>query len=220
MPAAKGLVHKAVSLSSVEYQGSREGRSREIAELTGEYILKEAGLDPSQIDKLQQMPWEDYYELANRASAKMSQDLAAQGITVPTGFYPVGDDLDIPAGVFYNADDPDLPDIPMILCSTFHESTSDRDRPEMENMTAEEVIQEISATYGDYSREIYEEYAKIFPDNIPFENYAMIRADRRTELIKFADIKKNNHPLYVTWFGWCPPNFDGVRVLFICGYLF
>ena len=33
----------------------------------GKVILQEAGLKPSEANKLQQMPWLDYIELANRA---------------------------------------------------------------------------------------------------------------------------------------------------------
>ena len=53
MPAAKGLVHKAFAMSG----GSTAASDKAYAEGLGAQILKTAGLKPSQIDQLQQMPW-------------------------------------------------------------------------------------------------------------------------------------------------------------------
>ena len=52
MPAAKGLVHKAVALSG----NNVRAMDKKISEKLGEYIVKEAGLKTSEIDKLQEMP--------------------------------------------------------------------------------------------------------------------------------------------------------------------
>ena len=48
----------------------------------GAYILKEAGLKASEIDKLQQMPWKEYYELAQSAAAKLNEEARNSGNTV------------------------------------------------------------------------------------------------------------------------------------------
>ena len=103
MPAAKGLVHKGVALSG----NSVRGADKASAEKLGEYILKEAGLKASQIDKLQEMPWEDYYALANRASRRMAAETGMRA-----GFSPVSDGIDLPFN-FFDPNDPNVPDIPI-----------------------------------------------------------------------------------------------------------
>ena len=66
MPNAKGLLHKTVPLSGNSTEALDQSYSRKL----GEYIMKEAGLDATSIDRLQEMPWKDYILLANKAAQK------------------------------------------------------------------------------------------------------------------------------------------------------
>ena len=118
MPAAKGLVHKGVALSG----NAVSATDKAYAEALGAHILKEAGLKPSQIDRLQQMPWEEYYALANRA-ARSFRGTPAGG---RAGFSPVGDGVDIPAGTFFDPADASLPNIPILLCPAVPGPAADR----------------------------------------------------------------------------------------------
>ena len=70
MPQAKGLVHRAVPLSGSTIQAMDQKYSR----LIGEYILKEAGLESSEVDKLQEIPWKEYIQLAGRAARKCADE--------------------------------------------------------------------------------------------------------------------------------------------------
>jgi para-nitrobenzyl esterase len=63
MPSAKGLFHKAVVLSGA----STRAGEKEYSEKLGASVLKEAGLTPARIGKLQEMPWKDYYAIATKA---------------------------------------------------------------------------------------------------------------------------------------------------------
>jgi len=65
MPAAKGLFHKAVVLSGA----ATKAGEKDYAEKLGAYVVKEAGLEPAQIGKLQELPWKEFYEIATRRSA-------------------------------------------------------------------------------------------------------------------------------------------------------
>ncbi len=211
MPAAKGLVHKAVALSG----NSISAADKENAEALGEFVLKEAGLKPSEIDKLQQMPWEEYYELANRASAKFSQMNGAGGRR-GWGFSPVGDGLDIPEGLFYDPADNSIPNIPMLFCSVKHESNPNRNNPELENVTLEDVITRMTPNYGDNARAVVEAYAKTFPECRPIEIWALLTGVR-TNIVRSANRKyEQGAPVYVAWFGWQPPLFDGRLRSFHC----
>ena len=62
MPATGGLIHRAVPLSG----STTQGFDQEYTRLVGKYILDEAGLKPSQIDQLQEIPWEEYIHRCNR----------------------------------------------------------------------------------------------------------------------------------------------------------
>src|SRR5512143_3585041 len=68
MPAAKGLFHKAVVLSGASL---RMGE-KEQAEKLGAAVVAEAGLGPGDLEKLQQMPWKDFYAVAMKTQQKLS----------------------------------------------------------------------------------------------------------------------------------------------------
>ena len=210
MPAAKGLVHKAVALSGSTVSAQDQKDTRKI----GEYILKEAGLTASQIDKLQEIPWMEYIELANRASEKYWKDQGERG---RRSFSPVADGRNIPTGEFFSPENSaDTPSVPMIFCTTFHEWNPNRDNASLENMTREQVVEKIKGMYGDKAESIVNAYAKCFPDKRPVELWAMILSSR-TRVVKAANAKLHQAPpVYVAWFGWCPPLFNGRMRAFHC----
>ena len=142
MPAAKGLVHKAFAMSG----GSTAASDKAYAEGLGAQILKTAGLKPSQIDRLQQMPWPEYFALANKAAAEYNASLPAGQRY--RGFSPVADDVDIPIGDFFTSGRDDVPCVPMILSTTTNEFVSDRDTPEQENLTREDIVKMMARNYG------------------------------------------------------------------------
>src|SRR5690349_11755657 len=95
MPCAKGLFHKAVVLSGASVRAG----DKALAEKLGAYVLAEAGLTAGDLDKLQQMPWKTYYEIATKAQRKLSAELAAAGTVVGglrAGFSPSVDGTFLP----------------------------------------------------------------------------------------------------------------------------
>ena len=208
MPAAKGLVHKGVALSG----NSVTATDKAYAEALGAHILKEAGLKPAQIDKLQQMPWEEYYALANRA-ARSFRGTPAGG---RGGFSPVGDGVDIPAGIFFDPADGSLPNIPILYCTTLNENNPNRTQPELESITLDGVVEQLTPRYGERTREIVEAYAKQFPERRPIEIWSMLLSTR-ANVVRSADTKyRQGAPVYVAWFQWQPPLFDGRMRAFHC----
>ena len=69
MPSAKGLFHKAVVLSGA----SRKAGAKTYSENLGAAVVKEAGLTPNDLAKLQAMPWKDFYAIATRAQQAMAK---------------------------------------------------------------------------------------------------------------------------------------------------
>ena len=210
MPSAKGLVHKAFAMSG----GSTSASDKAYAEGLGAQILKTAGLKPSQIDKLQQMPWPEYFALANKAAAEYNASLPAGQRY--RGFSPVADGVDIPLGDFYTSGRDDVPCVPMILSTTTNEFVSDRDTPEQENLTREDIVKMLSGNYGEKAGAIYDEFDRIFPGNSPFGVYSIVSSSRQN-VIRIANNKlAQGQPVYLAWFNWYPHIFDGLPRAFHC----
>lgn len=209
MPEAKGLIHKGVALSG----NSIDATNKEYSEKLGGYILSEAGLSPNEVDKLQNIPWEEYLEIGERAVEKMHKN---ENISGRGGFSPIADGIHIPQGNFYASNDNTIPDIPMLFCTTFHESTPTRDNPQDENITLDGVVNKIKNDYGERSKNIVYAYAKQFPHMCPSEIWALITSNRK-DVVKTANLKLNQKsPVYMAWFGWKSPLFDGRHRAFHC----
>jgi len=216
MPAAKGLFHKAVPLSG----STTQAKDQEASQKVGEYILEEAGLKPSEIDKLQEMPWKEYILIANKASQRYAQETGQVGFR--GGFGPVADGINIPAGVFYTDPEGLSSDVPMLISSTFHEWSATRAMPELEDITKEKAIESLKERagfqggLGEKAGEVYEAYAKAFPEAKPIEVMTLISSNRKS-VIETANAKANQSaPVYVAWFGWEPPLFNNRMRAFHC----
>ncbi len=218
MPSAKGLFHKAVVLSGA---GVKSG-DKEYSEKLGLYILKEAGLSKNQVDKLQELPWMEYYAIANRAAATLSKEEGSSGGGLRRGFNPIADGVVLPQHPYYPEATPLAEDIPMIICSTMNEISPSRNNAELENITFDKVKESVkeragfTGGLGDKAGEVVDAYAKAFPDKKPVEIWSMIMGNRQG-VITLADSKvKQSAPVYIAWFCWQPPLFDGRMRAFHC----
>lgn len=218
MPSAKGLFHKAVVLSGASLQVG----DKDYSEKLGAYVLNEAGLERSEVDKLQLLPWKEYYAIASRASRKLSEETPTGPAGMRRGFSPVVDGLYLPQHPYYPEAAPTASDIPMIICSTFHEMSPSRNDASLENITLEEVAEKIkdragfSAGFGDKAGEIVAGYAKAFPDKKPIEIWSLISSNRQRTVALADEKSKQDAPVFVAWFGWQPPLFDNRMRAFHC----
>jgi len=217
MPAAQGLVHKVVPLSG----SSIKAMDQEMSQKLGAYVLKEAGLKPAEIDKLQEIPWKEYILIANRASQKLRQDIDNTD-SRRFGFAPVADGINIPKDEFYSDPSGISSDVPMLICTTFHEWGMTRTMPEMEKITAEQAKEMLKdragfrGGLGDKAAVAYDAYAKAFPDAKPIEIMTLVASNRKG-VVETATAKSNQKaPVYVAWFGWEPPLFDNRMRAFHC----
>lgn len=204
MPSAKGLFHKAVALSGQ----SLSGVSQETSEKLGSYVLKEAGLSANQIDKLQDLPWRDYYVIANKANAKLRAEVPG----VPAGpmgqFSPAADGIHLSKEPFFTGDL--SPNIPMIISSTFYERSPSKFDSTLESITLDGVKDQLKATFGDKTAEIVDAYSKVYPSRKPVEIWGMLNNTYRVQSVAAADAKSLQHaPVFNAWFGWNTPLFDG-----------
>lgn len=216
MPAASGLIHKVVPLSGSTTSALEQESSRSL----GSYILKEAGLDASEIDKLQVMSWQDYLDLAYRAQQAYVKDVGPAGMR--GSFRPVADGVHIPKGTFFSDASGVSADVPMMICSTFEEWAMSRTNPELEEITADaakEMLKEragFRGGLGDKAPAVYDAYAAAFPDAKPIEIMCLIASNRQA-VVATSDAKKvQPAPVYVAWFGWQPPMFNNRMRAFHC----
>ncbi|HKK46143.1 MAG TPA: carboxylesterase family protein [Balneolaceae bacterium] len=220
MPQAKGLFHKAVALSGSSLGANDQKASRGV----GQYILKEADLDQGQLDKLQEMPWLDYLKLADKAAGKYAKDNS--GNNFMGRFGPVADGKNILKGEFFNDPNGLSTNVPLIISSTFDEFASSVDNPEIENITKQEAIKRLRERagfrggLGDKAPGAYEAYAKAFPESndsalpqatSPYDVMVLVQSgSMRNGVVRTANAKvKQKAPVYVDWFGWKPPMFNG-----------
>jgi para-nitrobenzyl esterase len=212
MPSAKGLFHKGVCLSG----SSLVGTNKEYAEKLGQKVMEEAGLKQGDIEKLQQIPWREYIDIANRAVEKMAEEAKRLNI-LRGGYSPVSDGEYLNGGAFFTDANHFSADIPLMICSTFNEQSPSRTDAALENVTLADVKEKLKARFGDKTGEIVEAYAKNFPKARPIEIWSMIASNRKSA-VATADAKvgQKKASVYTAWFGWQPPLFDNRMRSFHC----
>ena len=212
MPSARGLFHKAVALSG----SSLSGTNKEFAEKVGLKIMEEAGLKPGDIKGLQKLTWREYIDIANKAAAKMGDEAKRMNI-VRAGFSPVGDGQYLASGKFFEDSSHFSADIPLLINTTFHEQSPSRTDASLEKINLSGVKEKLRSRFADQTDKIVDAYAQNFPDAKPVEIWALINSNRKNA-IATANVKagQKKAPVYVSWFGWQPPLFDGRMRAFHC----
>lgn len=212
MPSAKGLFHKAVALSG----SSLSGTNKEFAEKVGLKIMEEAGLKPGDIKGLQKLTWREYIDIANKAASKMGDEAKRMNIA-RAGFSPVGDGQYLASGDFFQDPSHFSADIPLLINTTFHEQSPSRTDAILEKISLSGVKEKLKARFADQTDSVVDAYAKNFPEAKPIEIWALINSNRKNA-IATANVKvgQKKAPVYVSWFGWQPPLFDGRIRAFHC----
>jgi para-nitrobenzyl esterase len=84
-------------------------------------------------------------------------------------------------------------------------------------VTQAEVIEKIKPRFGDKSAGIVAAYAKNFPKAKPIELWSMIISNRKNAIAAAdAKVAQQKASVYVAWFGFQPPLFDGRMRAFHC----
>lgn len=213
-----GLVHKAVALSGNTNKAVDQNFSSEL----GKYILKYAGLKPSEMHKLQEMPWKDYIELANKAAAEFVATYP--GPSARGAFAPVADGVHFPKGEFYADKEAWADNVPMMFCTTTAEWGATRTNAQLDAMTREQAIEFlqggslfVSGRTPEQAAAAYDAYSTVLPDKTqPIEIVNLVNASRDM-VVSVADSKKHQDaPVYMAWFDYEPNLFDGRMRAFHC----
>ena len=205
MPSSKGLVHKVVGLSG----NATSAADQEGTKAIGAAILKAVKGD---VKKLQEMPWEEYYELANKVAAEVGS-----GNTMG-GFSPVADGIVLPKGNFFADKDAASAGVPLMLCTTTSEFALSKENPTLEAISFDDAVAMVRDSFGQpKAQEAMEALQRAFPDKKPIELINMMVA-QRTNVLATADSKYNQGgaPVYLAWFDYNAPLFGGRIRAFHC----
>ena len=204
MPASKGLVHKVVGLSGNAITASDPVASKAL----GAAILKKVGGD---VKKLQNMPWEEYYALANAVAA----ETGASGMM--GGFAPISDGEVLPKDFFADKNAASA-QVPLMLCTTTSEFALSKENPTLEAISFEDAVAMVRDNFGQpKAEEALKALQKSFPDKKPIELINMTVA-QRTSVLATADAKyaQGGAPVYLAWFDYNAPLFGGRIRAFHC----
>ncbi|MGW8317382.1 MAG: carboxylesterase/lipase family protein [Bacteroidales bacterium] len=204
MPAANGLFHKAMTISGAMLRVASYDAQAEIAET----FLKAAGINVTNIDAIQEIPWKDLYRIT-RSDRTLNSMVYA----------PCLDELHIPQHPF----DPSAPaisaGIPMIIGNCTSEQSHSRDDPYLEDITFSELAERLqngdggsgpftgNTAFGKRTNEVIEAYVKVFPEKKPVAIWSLLGG--RDSQIKQAERQTaNGGAVYNYWFDWATPLFD------------
>lgn len=199
-PKAEGLVHKGVALSGNAVEALDQDISTEI----GRRIWEKSGRSMS---RLQEMPWEEYNELAYSVSAEYAREKKTARRRGGS-FAPVADGSILPKGTFFSEPDAASAKMPLLLCSTTSEFTWTTGDAALEAIDRDGAIRLLGKKGMKNPAEVYDAFSKVFPDSKPIEAVAQATGFRDM-VIEAADIKyAQGAPVYVAYFGWTSPLFD------------
>lgn len=207
MPGAKGLFHKAV----VQSGSSLRMQAAESSARLSATLLAELGLSAGQVDRIQTLPMSRITEAgaaAGRANAGAGRGGAAGGGRA--GWSPSVDGRVLPTHPF----DPVAPSVsstvPMLVGTVMNESSPSHFNPKLEAMTEDEMNAQVAERFGDRSAAIVAAYRRAHPSVKPVEILSLISSSRANAVTQ-AERKSalGAAPVYMYWFCWHTPIFDG-----------
>ncbi len=200
---------------------SRKSGDKELSKKLGAAVLKEAGLSAGELEKLQAMPWKDFYAVATRAQQTWARE-AGPGGRLMRGFSPVVDGTILPQHPYDPEAAPAAANVPMIISSVQDEMSAAWADSSLESITMDQVVEKLRQRagfgpgFGDRAKEVVDAYAKAFPGEKPVKIWSLASSNRQS-VVALADVKsKQPAPVYVNWFAWQRPLFDNRMRAFHC----
>lgn len=218
MPSAKGLFHRAAIQSS----GSPLRQlSSELSLRTTAALLKELGIDRTNLAKIHQVRNEDILEASLRVSRLARNPTAAQpGLG---GWGPVVDGHDLPRDVW----DPSAPEfsstVPLMVGTVLNEmgNSIQMGSPSHEDMPMDEVKRRLSAQFKNVDA-VIDAISRAHTIRKPFDVYALAGGlPRRVNALTIASLKaeQGTAPAFVYKFVWQSPLLDGRPRAYHCSEL-
>lgn len=207
-PAAAGLFHKAIVQSGSMLRTMESKYSRRI----GVTVLKELGLNSSQIDEIQKIPYEKLLAAGEKAVVKVRAEADKEGVSsFIFGWAPTVDGDVLPAQPFDSQAPIQSKNIPMLIGTTQHEFTMSTYVPSMRTITKDQAIDFLKKKYGDRTDEFLKTFAEAYPGYQPKD---LIDVDLifRPSAVEQAKLKvaQQGASVYMYLFAWESPILDGM----------
>ncbi len=221
MPSAKGLFHRAIVQSGSLLSAATLESSNSLAEI----LLKRLNVGTTDVDKLQQIPF-DQLEAAATEATRMRMpasgviDFRHPGLLL--GWTPVAGNAALPDQPF----DPKAPEIsasvPLVVGNTLNEFINGINKPDAFSMTEEQLRTNVQNMWKDKTDQVIKTFRKSFPNANNFQLWSVIGASSvRTMALEQARRKAAQQaaPTYIYRFDWQTPVLDGRPMAFHCSEL-
>ena len=221
MPAAKGLFHRAI----VESGSLLTSATMESSSGLADRLLKHLEINRSEIDKLQQMPFDALEKAALEMAAMRvppSGVIDFRRIGRNLGWSPVAGNAALPDQPF----DPGAPaisaSVPMIVGNTLNEFVNAINKPDAFKMTAPELEGNVKNIYKEKAADVISTFRRSFPNANNFQLWSTIatggvRATALEQVRRKAAQKAA--PAFCYRFDWQTPVLDGRPMAFHCSEL-
>lgn len=202
-PVAKGLFHKAI-IESGSY--ITEFSDKSVHQKIGAALLEELNLQPSQVDSLQKISYEQLNNASKKAIMKVSTALKAVGKNpMGVGWNAELDGVLLP---FQPTDKQALElsqNIPLMIGSTKNEFTPFI--PINKKQTLAELKENLNKKYNNKADVYFTAVKKLYPNSASPSDFTGIDLNFRALAIKQANLKSanNNVPVYMYLFTWQSP---------------
>src|SRR5579863_124942 len=221
MPAAKGLFHRAI----VESGSLLTGATMESSNAVAEKLLKQLSLLPGDVDKLQQIPFDDLAKAAveaGRMRPPASGVIDFRHLGPRIGWAPVAGNAALPTQPF----DPVAPEmsalVPMVIGNTLNEFINGINKPDAFKMTADELRKNAAGLWKDRADTVIATFRKSFPDANNFQLWSVIGTSTvRATALEQARRKaaQKAGAAYLYRFDWQTPVLEGRPMAFHCSEL-
>jgi para-nitrobenzyl esterase len=207
-PSAEGLFHKAIIQSGAMLNTMESKWSRRI----GTAVVRELGLNSSDIDKIQNIPYQQLLEAGEKAVAEVKVEADKEGFkTFIFGWAPTIDGNILPSKLFYPTPPEQSKNIPILVGTTLHEFCTSTYNPSIRNITQEQAIEKLKVKYGNRVNEYIEAFKKAYPNYTPKDLFD-VDFIFRPSVVEFSNIMSSfsNAPVYTYLFTWESPVLDGI----------
>jgi len=208
MPSAKGLFHKAIVQSGSILEDMEPKYSRRI----GAAVMEELGLSPSEIGKLNDIPYEQLLAAGEKAIAKVKREAVEDGFNIFLfGWAPTIDGDVLPCQPFSGQTSAISGNIPMLIGTTLHEFLGGSWNPALKNADLKTAKTELTKRYGDKADDFLSAFEKAYPKYKPIDLFD-VDARFRVGAVKQANLKyaQQAAPVYMYLFTWESPVLDGM----------
>jgi len=199
MPAAKGLFHRAIIQSGTLLNVMTKEKSQTL----GVAVLENLGLTPSNVEKLDDISYQDLVKAGNDAVLKISGP-RKPGSAKMFGFAPSADGVVLLQQPFSPGFADISKEIPLMMGTTLNElmKTAYAEK----DLTMEHAKERLAKIYGDRTDQYIELFAKAYSDFTP-QDLLSIDTVFRPFTIRTADARamQESASLYVYFLAWKSP---------------